>query len=126
MEDKKTILRRQAAVGDAEAQRALDAMEARSITTGSDIRIIVCQRGWVLVGRFSRFGDDVRVSDSAVIGNWGTTKGLGQLKAGPLSETIIYPNGEAEMAWLAVVFTTKVDFDAWDPVLSKLNRKQQR
>jgi hypothetical protein len=53
----------------------------------SEVRIVVLQRGWVLVGRYREDGDRVLLSDAHVIERWGTTKGLGELVHGPTADT---------------------------------------
>jgi len=44
-----------------------------------DIKIVILQRGWIMIGRFERNGSDCKLSNASVIRSWGTTKGLGQL-----------------------------------------------
>jgi len=59
------------------------------ITTGA-LRIVILQRGWVFVGRFTRTGNDCLLTNAAVIRIWGTTKGLGQIaEGGPTSITVL-------------------------------------
>lgn len=54
----------------------------------SNVKIVVLQRGWVVVGRFSQDGDMCHLDDASVVRIWGTTRGLGQLaKEGPTSST---------------------------------------
>ena len=51
-------------------------------------RIIVADRGWVFVGDCEDHEDgSVTIRNAKNIRNWGTTKGLGQLSAGPTSST---------------------------------------
>ena len=45
----------------------------------SDIKIVVLQRGWVVIGRWSEEAEHITLTDASVIRIWGTTKGLGQL-----------------------------------------------
>lgn len=53
-------------------------------------KIVVLQRGWVMVGDYYRDGDECTLSNSKVIRRWGTTKGLGELaKNGPTNDTIL-------------------------------------
>ncbi len=57
---------------------------------GSDIRIIILQRGWVMVGRFSQEGSQCRLDPAAVIRQWGSSKGLGEIAAGgPTAKTVL-------------------------------------
>lgn len=47
--------------------------------SGSDIKIVILQRGWVFVGKFSKQGSLCKLTDAYNIRIWGTTKGLGEL-----------------------------------------------
>lgn len=86
---------------------------ARPDRTGSPVRIVILQRGHVMVGRWSTDGDMCSLDDAAVIRRWGTTKGLGQLDGGPTAETVLDPCGHVEFHVLAVVASISVDADAW-------------
>lgn len=58
--------------------------------TSGKIKIIILQRGHVMVGRYSRNGEYGRLDDAAVIRIWGTTKGLGEIAfGGPTPKTIL-------------------------------------
>jgi len=59
---------------------------AKDIKDGG-IRIVVLQRGWVAIGRFSQQGEECKLSPAATIRVWGTTKGLGELVDGPTAST---------------------------------------
>ena len=71
----------------------------------SEWRIVIAQRGWVFVGRYLEDGDDVTLTDAAVLRKWGTTKGLGELSGGPLAETVVDLAGTVRLHRLAVVAT---------------------
>lgn len=79
----------------------------------SPVRIVVLQRGWVVVGHYSEDGDRVSVTSAKVIRRWGTTKGLGELVSGPTSKTVLDPAGVVEAHRLGVVLTIAADADAW-------------
>lgn len=79
----------------------------------SPVRIVVLQRGWVAVGRYDRDGDTVTIHDAKIIRRWGTTKGLGELIDGPLTDTTLDPAGTIEAHALSVVLTIAADADAW-------------
>ncbi len=54
------------------------------------LRIVVLDRGWIVVGRVFRDGDWTRIEDAAVIRNWGTSRGLGEIaEGGPTSKTVL-------------------------------------
>lgn len=84
------------------------------VNTDAPVRIVIAQRGFVFVGRYNRDDEHVTLTDAAVIRRWGTTKGLGELRAGPLIDTVLDPCGTVELHDLAVVATIAVDADAWE------------
>lgn len=49
--------------------------------------IAVLDRGWVYVGNCRINGDWLEITDAKNIRRWGTTKGLGELRSGPTTET---------------------------------------
>lgn len=95
-----------------------DYVRADSIPKPSGpVRIVVLQRGWVVVGYYAEDGDDVTVTNASVIRAWGTTKGLGQLIDGPTSATKLDKSGTVRAHRVAVVLTLDADETKWGPVL---------
>jgi len=83
-------------------------------TNDSPIKIVVLQRGWVLVGRFSQDGEECAVDDASVIRVWGTTKGLGEIAAsGPTANTKLDPAGHVRFHVLTTVLTLDCDEASW-------------
>lgn len=79
-----------------------------------EIRIVVLQRGWIVVGEYERDGLYGRVRNGAVIRNWGTTEGIGQLAAkGPRSDTVLDPFEDTEFLELTVVHNMKCNQESW-------------
>lgn len=80
-----------------------------------DKRIVILQRGWVMIGDFEREGSQCRLFNALVIRKWGTTKGLGELaQKGPLPETILDACfGTVEFDYLTVIATISVDESKW-------------
>ena len=80
-----------------------------------DIKIVILQRGWNIVGIFNRKGDSCTLSRASVIRQWGTTKGLGEIAAGgPTSKTVLDKcNGLVEFDALTVVAMISVEADKW-------------
>jgi len=76
-------------------------------------RIVVLHRGWVVVGDYAKKGSEIVVSNALVIRRWGTTKGLGQLRSGPLANTVLDHVGTARCHELAVVFTIDCEKGSW-------------
>ena len=71
--------------------------------SGSEVRIVIAQRGWVFVGKYSEDGDDVTLTGASVIRSWGTTKGLGELVNGPLAGTKLDKAGTVRLHKLGIV-----------------------
>ena len=80
-----------------------------------DIKIVILQRGWVMIGRFEKDGTVCKLHNAYVIRSWGTTKGLGELALeGKQSNTKLDKcNGLVEFDWLTVVATISCKEDVW-------------
>jgi len=69
-------------------------------------KIVVLHRGWVAVGKLSKEGNDIVLTDASIIRRWGTTDGLGQLALnGPTKDTKLDKCGTIRAHELAVVLT---------------------
>ena len=84
-----------------------------------DIKIVVLQRGWALVGRLERDGAECILHNSSTIRRWGTTKGLGEIaKGGPTDKTVLDKNnGVVEFDYLTVVLALGCEDSKWLSVL---------
>lgn len=81
----------------------------------SDIKIVILQRGWVMIGRYSKDGDMVTLENAYVIRTWGTSAGLGQLALeGKQSSTKLDKAGHVEFHILTVVATLNCNDKKWD------------
>jgi hypothetical protein len=80
-----------------------------------DVKIVILQRGWAMVGRLERDGSECKLHNASVIRTWGTTKGLGEIaKDGPTSSTKLDKiNGVVEFDYLTVVATIACDSKSW-------------
>lgn len=80
-----------------------------------DLKIVILQRGWILVGKFERKGSDCKLRYSSVIRSWGTTNGLGEIaENGPTSSTKLDKNhGLVEFDYLTVVATLSCNEEKW-------------
>lgn len=83
-------------------------------------KIVILQRGWVMVGKLERDGSECKLHQASVIRNWGTTKGLGEIAdAGPSKDTKLDPcNGVVEFDYLTVVATISVNEGVWTKILA--------
>lgn len=90
-----------------------DSVKESEIT--GDIKIVILQRGWVMVGRFERNGSECKLHNSSVIRSWGTTRGLGELaKNGPTSNTKLDKNfGVVDFDYLTVVASISCEVSKW-------------
>jgi hypothetical protein len=107
-------------IGNAPQTISIDDVEyirADSVTTKPDptgeVRIVVLQRGWVVIGYYTEDGDEVTVEQASVIRVWGTTKGLGELVDGPTKNTVLDYAGVVRAHRGAVVLTIDADDYAW-------------
>ncbi len=78
-----------------------------------DVKIVILQRGWVYVGRFSRDGDMCKLTNGRCIRRWGTTKGIGELFNGPKPDTKLDPPLPVEFHILTTVAMLSVCQDGW-------------
>ena len=84
-----------------------------------NIKIVILQRGWTMVGRFERNGSDCKLHNASVIRSWGTTKGLGEIaQGGPTSNTKLDKcGGLVEFDYLTVVATLSCQENKWEKEL---------
>ena len=85
----------------------------------SDIKIVILQRGWCMVGRFERKESECKLYDASVVRIWGTTGGLGEIaEDGPTINTKLDKcNGIVEFDYLTVVATISCNKENWEKVL---------
>ena len=81
----------------------------------NDIRIVILQRGWVMVGRYKRSDQYVSLENAAVVRVWGTTKGLGELASnGPnKGKTILEPVPVVEFHTLVEIANIRCNVANW-------------
>lgn len=78
------------------------------------MKIVVLQRGWVLVGRYSENGERCALDNASVIRAWGTTRGLGEIaEAGPTSSTKLDPCGHVDFHVLTTVLILNCREEKW-------------
>lgn len=81
---------------------------------GSEIKIVILQRGWVFVGRFSKAGSVCKLTDASNIRTWGTTKGLGELcDSGPKDSTKLDKVKDVMFHELSIVALLDCDDKIW-------------
>ena len=80
-----------------------------------EYKIVILQRGWVMIGKLERNGSECKLHNASVIRNWGTTKGLGELAMeGKKKDTKLDKcGGVVEFDYLTVVATIAVNEGLW-------------
>ena len=97
----------------------VDYVPASEAPAPSPIRILVLQRGWVIVGRVASVDEtEIVITGASTIRAWGTTKGLGELVDGPTSSTKLDPCGVCRVHPLAVVLSIDTKESTWAPRVS--------
>ena len=67
-------------------------------------KIVILQRGWVVVGDFSKEDVNCTLTNASVIRSWGTSKGIGELALnGPTEKTKLDPCGTCEFHELNII-----------------------
>lgn len=86
-----------------------------SYECAGDYKIVILQRGWVMIGKLERNGSECKLHQASVIRNWGTTKGLGELAIeGKKKDTKLDKcGGVVEFDYLTVVATIAVSEEKW-------------
>jgi len=85
-----------------------------------DIRIVILQRGWVMVGEYVISEDGIHRSllKGYNIRNWGTTRGLGEIAMnGPTDKTVLDPVPEVEFHELTEIASLKCKESKWKKLI---------
>lgn len=98
--------------------RALQKPKREKKTIDKGVRIVILQRGWVVVGRYLKTGSQVTLKNAAVIRRWGTTEGLPELaNKGPLPETKLEKSCDIEFHELVEIASIICCEDKWKSAL---------
>lgn len=87
----------------------------------SNIKIVILQRGWVFIGRYSESeaGDMCHLDNAYSIRIWGTTRGLGELALeGKQINTKLDKAGSIDFHKLTVVASIDAKEDLWTSELA--------
>lgn len=94
-----------------------ESQDTPTLESGSKWKIVVLQRGWVFVGKFSQEGSKCTLTDAKNIRTWGTTKGLGELASdGPTSSTKLDPVNDVSFHALTTVVMIDCNDSVWKKV----------
>lgn len=93
----------------------IDGVEYQPVNRDSRVAIVVCDRGFVLVGRVSIEDSYVTITSCSNVRRWGTTKGLGQIASGgPTNDTILDPQPTTRVHELQVVQIIDCEESKWN------------
>lgn len=80
----------------------------------SNLKIVILDRGHVLVGNVTVDGDWIETTNASVIRRWGTTRGLGEIATGgPTKETKLDPIGTVRSPIRALIGLVDCEADKW-------------
>ena len=80
----------------------------------SNLKIVILDRGHVLVGNVTVDGDWIETTNASVIRRWGTTRGLGEIAmGGPTSETKLDPIGTVRSPIRALIGLVNCKAEKW-------------
>jgi len=83
----------------------------------SELRIVVLQRGWIVVGRVREEAEKTFITNASVIRNWGTTNGLGELAYnGELKDTVLDKCPDIEVLTINIVLCMNCNKEKWKNV----------
>lgn len=86
---------------------------------GGGIKIIVLQRGWVIIGKYSQKGNIGKIDKGYVIRRWGTDAGIGQLAIeGKRSETVLDKIPSTKFHILTTIAMFDCSYDKWKGLCS--------
>lgn len=92
----------------------IDGIEYVPVSENSLIKIVVCDRGFVLVGKVTIENNYVTITQCSCIRNWGTKNGLGQLaKEGPQASTKLDAQPTTTVHELQVVMMIDCEEKTW-------------
>lgn len=80
-----------------------------------DIRIVVLQSGWVVVGLYHISETTCKLTSAYVIRQWGTTAGLGEIAMnGPTKNTVLDRAGIVKYQQSSYILDIECDPKKWD------------
>lgn len=78
------------------------------------IRIVVLDKSFVSVGRYSQGSDWATLDNAYVVRYWGTTKGLGEIaEGGPTSKTVLDKTPRQSFPIKSIIKTIDCNEDNW-------------
>lgn len=105
-------------VSDETYEKIQDQVE-EGVEHNGEIKIVILQRGWVMVGKFERKDNDCELHSAYNVRRWGTEKGLGELaEKGMLENTKLDKMyGVVKFDYLTVIATIDCKEKVWRKIL---------
>jgi len=92
----------------------IDGVEYQPVNQNSRVAIVVCDRGFVLVGRITVSDSYVTISPCSTVRRWGTSRGLGEIASGgPTDKTVLDPQPTTRVHELQVVQIIDCEDSKW-------------
>ena len=92
--------------------------ESCVLGNGSDIKIVILQRGWIFVGKYKQEGMKCILTSAKNVRTWGTKKGLGELaEGGPTSATKLDDVNDVTFHLMTSIAVIDCDDKNWKKVL---------
>jgi len=80
----------------------------------NSIQIVIFQRGWIMIGKFSKNNTDCMLHNAYVIRRWGTTYGLGQLAIeGKQADTVLDKIPDVRFSYPTTIALIECDESKW-------------
>jgi len=93
----------------------IDGVEYCPVNKNGRVAIVVCDRGFVLVGRISVKDSYVTITSCKNVRRWGTTKGLGQIASdGPTDKTSLDPQPTTRVHELRIIQIIDCEESKWN------------
>ena len=93
----------------------IDGVEYVPVNTSGKTAIVVCDRGFVLVGKVTHDGSYLTITDCSCVRVWGTSRGLGEIASeGPTSKTKLDPQPTTRVHELQVVQIIDCEESKWN------------
>ncbi len=101
-------------VGEVKSLMAMVGKKTCKTVFNGGVRIVILQRGWVAVGRYTRNGNQCRLTSAHIIRKWGTSLGLPELAfKGPLTNTVLDASPTIEFHQLTEIANIQCAEDKW-------------
>lgn len=95
--------------------------KSNGIAEAFGMKMLILDKGFVYLGKLTISADYkwVYIEDCWSVRYWGTTRGLGQLRKGPTSKTVVDPVGRIQLPYSTLLQIIDVDATKWEAHFDK-------